>query len=523
VLDLLLPSRAHAQTPTGGAGALCPQSTTPLAQEACWILPVPLIKQHKDTQMLLLEHNSRSGMPHPWDADHVNLARNDPADNSNCALAAVAMMNRHAGGNLSQDRIGFEIFKDLEPGPEGDLMYGEGVDDDELMRIYRFSLGTAAHEQARRSPDALWRNIKSETESGRPVLATRPGHAFVIVGYKIVGGNRVIVVNDPWENTRQEYNLGNAATLAEVTTWKHWLPAGRFTPRQQEPSVLLDGDSDGVVDFDETERFHTKPGNNDSDNDGVGDKQDILASVFDPIYGYAKFRTGRDEDRDGLPMELDPDSDGGGCRDGMEDNNANGFYEGIGLRNPETWNFKFLDDSCQGLAGHLTYRVSSWGAAVEGVQWGGTDSWTGINVRLKPVPNEPGNYEDDGSTFQYTGSHRMLTITPDCRMEGRSWASSSGDFTGTGAGLVQAGISQDGKLGVHFVTGIPHEHTRGWSSICGFEISGRAGDSHGAEFRDECLGDPVLPGQPGYVDGRKTFHFRCNESHWSASGTISVP
>jgi hypothetical protein len=89
--------------------------------------------------------------------------------------------------------------------------------------------------------------------------------------------------------------------------------------------------------------------------------------------------------------------------------------------------------------------------------------------------------------------------------------------------LVQAGISQDGKLGVHFVTGIPHEHTRGWSSICGFEISGRAGDSHGAEFRDECLGDPVLPGQPGYVDGRKTFHFRCNESHWSASGTISVP
>jgi hypothetical protein len=52
--------------------------------------------------------------------------------------------------------------------------------------------------------------------------------------------------------------------------------------------------------------------------------------------------TGRDFDRDGLPMELDEDSDGGGCRDGLEDRNLNGARDGS-----ETDNFDKDDDDCE--------------------------------------------------------------------------------------------------------------------------------------------------------------------------------
>ena len=76
-------------------------------------------------------------------------------------------------------------------------------------------------------------------------------------------------------------------------------------------------------DFDETRRFHTNPGDPDTDQDGVKDKADIRASVFDSKHGYALGHPeGRDFDGDGQPMELDQDADGGGCFDGQEDGNG---------------------------------------------------------------------------------------------------------------------------------------------------------------------------------------------------------
>ena len=278
-----------------------------------------------------------------------------------------------------------------------------------------------------------------------------------------------------------------------------------------------------MVDFDETERFHTKPDDNDSDSDGVGDKQDIYASVFDRRFGYAKYRTNRDQDHDSKAMELDPDSDDGGCKDGVEDRNANGIHDRLSPANAETWNFDFIDDSCQDLVGHLTYREHSSTTIIPDVQFGETASTTSISVRLKPTPGEPGYYEDDGSRFYYQGSHQSRTVAPECEMIGQSWASSSGDFTGPSAGLVQGVITDDGKLGVHFTAGIPHEHTGGWADVCGIVRSGRGGDSHSAEFRDECLGELVEPGESGYVAGRKTFKFSCQEKDWSASGIVTVP
>ena len=38
---------------------------------------------------------------------------------TNCAIAMVAMVNHYYGGDLSQDRIGYEIFKDRQAGTRG--------------------------------------------------------------------------------------------------------------------------------------------------------------------------------------------------------------------------------------------------------------------------------------------------------------------------------------------------------------------------------------------------------------------
>lgn len=519
-LEGFLPVRAEAQAALSLA---CPPSASQPGEETCKILAVPFIRQHKDTRMLLLERNVPAGK-HAWDVDHGELDEDDPSDNANCTLASLAMMNQYAGGNLSQDRIGYEILHPWVPGPEQDIMYGQGVSRSRRLPIaYRFALGTASLEQPQWGVKDLWVNVTNQLRNGNPVLSGPPGHNFVIIGFRIVNGHRLLVVNDPWETATQEYDIDDPVAGSEVVRWIHWLPTGDFVPAHQEPTVTQDSDGDGVVDFDETERFRTKPDDNDSDSDGVGDKQDIYASVFDRRFGYAKYRTSRDQDRDGMAMERDPDSDDGGCKDGVEDKNANGKHDRLSPASAETWNFEFVDDACQDLVGHLTTRIHSSVTIVDDVQFGETQSATSISVRLKSVTGAAGFYEDDGSRFHYTGFHQSLTVAPECSIIGQSWASSSGDFTGAGASPVEAHITDDGRLAVHFYAAIPHEHTGGWSDICGLTNSGLAGDSHGAEFRDECLGDPIKPGQRGYVPGHKTFNFSCHDRHWTASGIVTVP
>ena len=62
------------------------------------------MSQHKDTAMLLLESKNEGGL-HAWDVPHPEMDRTDPADNANCALASIAMINAYFGGDLSQDGV----------------------------------------------------------------------------------------------------------------------------------------------------------------------------------------------------------------------------------------------------------------------------------------------------------------------------------------------------------------------------------------------------------------------------------
>ena len=167
---------------------------------------VPFTTQHKDTAMLLLESQHENGA-HAWNVDHQHVDTTDPADNMNCLLASLAMINGHfAGGRLqlSQDRIGYEILKDRAPGPERDLMHGGDSDFGRLQRAIDFALGEGSSTQESPStPEAVFDLVRGEVhEHRRPVLlivrsGTRGSHAIVATGYVEDAVGHGIVVHDP--------------------------------------------------------------------------------------------------------------------------------------------------------------------------------------------------------------------------------------------------------------------------------------------------------------------------------------
>lgn len=303
-------------------------------------LGVPFIGQHKDTQMILLESKNETGV-HAWDVAHPELDRSDPADYGNCVLASIAMINAFYGGDLSQDRIGFEVFHDSFPGPEYDLMYGQGLYSDQTTQALAFALeGESVFRQQTDTfdVDVLWADVQLGINAGAPILAAkRPGHAIVITGYYEDTSTRYVFINDPW--------WGVYAVDVDAVRWKYyWMTSPDSIPTLNDPEIGMDSDGDGIVDFDETNRFGTDPNDDDTDKDDLKDKDDLRASIYDEQWGYALSSLsyfGRDYDQDGVKMELDEDSDGGGCFDGMEDFDLNGKY-----KEPETWNFDEKDDAC---------------------------------------------------------------------------------------------------------------------------------------------------------------------------------
>jgi len=292
-------------------------------------LTVPVIYQHKDTPMLLLEHGLETGQ-HAWDRDHGDYHSADPADNMNCVLAVLAMLNKFLGGNISQDRLGFELRKNNSPGPEVDLNYGQGVTPFEVEILMKFAIGPDAVVIEGGNKDENWDFVTGAIDGGMPIGASvrgstggdkflSGGHAFLITGYYEEGGARYVRINDPISGP---YDFDFDAN--DIIDF--WGPGEKVQPASDEPGIHQDSDGDGMVDFDETERFGTSPAIADTDSDGIQDKADVAANVFDELYGWAHdWQDGanpeslRDWDSDGLRAERDCDSDNDGVNDAEDD------------------------------------------------------------------------------------------------------------------------------------------------------------------------------------------------------------
>jgi hypothetical protein len=335
-----------------------PGSVSPSQDQQRKVLPVVQIFQKKDSNMLLLE-SPRSEGAHAWNVSHPGYSGDDPADNSNCALASIVMLNHFYGGDLTQDRIGWEVFKDRTSGPELDLNWGSGLNISQIEHGLAVALPGSLlyYLETDELRDDFFDQVVKYIDAGQPVLAVYPGHATVITGYRIHGDNRYYHLNDP--------TIGKYWRNAEKKDWTFYFMPGN-EGETDDPTHYLDFDNDGINNFDEMYRFNTDPNNPDTDRDGLRDGLDVYASVHDESFGYSGDMNmrGRDFDDDGLPMELDFDADDGGCMDSLEDTNLNGKYDSS---EDTSWNFADWDDQCWKLT----------------MDWLFTDEWGNTSIEFR--------------------------------------------------------------------------------------------------------------------------------------------
>ncbi|MEZ4641761.1 MAG: SUMF1/EgtB/PvdO family nonheme iron enzyme [Chloroflexota bacterium] len=318
------------------------------ATNASNVLGITWQLQHKDTRMLDLEGSPENGQAR-WDSAHESdgdwaVGNGTPVlvnelDRWYCVRASTAMIASYYGGDLSQDRISYEFFKDRNSGPDTDLGHGTGPVEVEIIDWLDWALGDP-HAVTYHSYKPDFDMIRQWIDEGRPIGNVIPGHMRVIDGYNDGPlGLDYVHVLDPTLGPQWKLYVSDPI----IAVWVG--PSGvNGAPnvRSDEAEVSQDTDNDGIVDFDEQNRF---PGlsyaSSDSDGDSVPDKLDMREYVFDYSGNYS-FRDA-DFDGDGLRKEADPDNDrlhNDGASDGCEDSNRNGKYD-----TGETSNFDPTDEN----------------------------------------------------------------------------------------------------------------------------------------------------------------------------------
>jgi len=344
--------------PTSGPGGSAPER-----------LNVPHRFQRKDTNALCLYDFSERGGNRIGCAEHIATPSCDwdkphdvdsPADvracgrltENNCVRASIQMVyDFFTGGvpTLNQDYISYLIFNGLNPpgiavaeDPEGDLGAGRGVPSGPTVTALSKVLGVNPGDvTVRQNPS--FADIRDWIDAGRPVILfrfwARPrkgGHATVVYGYQTTPFGAVFV-HDPTAGADlvfrySHYSSRNLRSSNAVTAIVP--PAAIGTPFGNPPNTdhqgsLFDdsGDGDGVVSFDELERFHTDPGNFDTDFDQVPEVEEVHSYTF--ALGERTIVTRRpDIDEDNFRAELDcnTDNDPQGDLDGGEDVDSDGGH-----------------------------------------------------------------------------------------------------------------------------------------------------------------------------------------------------
>ena len=315
--------------------------------------------QHKDTWMLDLDGSPETGQArwdssHEDDGDHIvgngTPVRANELDNWYCVRASVSMMASYYGGQLSQDRISYEIFGG--GAPEGDLGHGRGTTYGQVDTSLSWALGT---DISRQSGKPTFDQIKEWIDASRPIGSAIPGHMRVIDGYREVNDGtttrQFIHLLDPGDRAKWvQYDSDNIRAVWVGPTGQGGAPNVRSDEDEDNDGIadtVDDLDGDGICDFDERNRFDglfrsLDPNDSDSDDDMVPDKLDMREYLFDTSGRYR--RRNPDMDWDLHRKEVDPDNDhfwNNGSPDGCEDTNRNGVYEpGVG----ETDNFDSSDE-----------------------------------------------------------------------------------------------------------------------------------------------------------------------------------
>jgi len=306
-----------------------------------------------------------------WDGPHDVDSATDvracgPISENNCVRASIQMVyDFFTGGspNLHQDYVSYLAFNALNPPgvadagePEGDLGAGIGMTRGQTRTTLAQVLGIDAGDiLIDESPS--FTDIRDWIDAGRPVILFRwwaggGGHATVAYGYQTTPFNAVLI-HDPTDGPDLTYRYTRYASrwLRPVNPITAIVPPASIgtplgdPPNSDHAGSLFDdsGDSDGVVSFDELERFATDPLNFDTDYDQVNDRAEVHSYIF--ARGLTSIVTRRpDVDMDGFRAELDCDADiasGTTDPDGGEDIDGDGGHaaEPIGVGPGETDKF----------------------------------------------------------------------------------------------------------------------------------------------------------------------------------------
>jgi hypothetical protein len=272
--------------------------------------------ERKDTRMLCLEGCPLAG-PDAWDIEHADRSAHD---SDRCLRAGISMIVAYYGGNLSEDRLSYYAYAEYPKDelPEHDLGHGKGLRNISAKDLLEWALIGSNVVRLTGKPDFV--TIEYYIDSNHPILRDHgESHMITVIdGYDEEG--QMVHVIDPLTGTESKIQY------EDLDVFVVWVPLGdNITARSDEPTIWMDSDGDGIVDFDEINRFHTDPLNPDTDGDGIDDKTEIRSYTFliDDSFDSLDVRK-PDADGDGLRAELDPDSDNDGFADGLEDLNHNG-------------------------------------------------------------------------------------------------------------------------------------------------------------------------------------------------------
>lgn len=262
--------------------------------------------QRKDTKLLCLDgcgSDLVGSTIFPWDNCHSPKC-SSLHNSTNCAHASISMMVSYYGKSLSQDRIAYYMEEERagagDRKPEGDLAHNAGMEYDpsnggEETIALKWALGEEPDRLKNDIPKfEKFEQLKEWLEAGRPIMTRCEGcipsksyfdHVRIIDGYRVfydlesgVMKNKVQSVHilDPF--------MGHG--WVELDEWDRtekgtWVgPEIAPNAREDEESIWIDSDNDGIMDFDEQNRFFTDPFKKDSDNDGIDDKDEIRKYVF---------------------------------------------------------------------------------------------------------------------------------------------------------------------------------------------------------------------------------------------------
>ena len=252
----------------------------------------------KDTKMLVTGWGRFAELRH-WDESHVNNYNIDEEEIYRDWIAAVQELNWFFAAKeglvnpnndpnnsnvmhyLTQDEIKFKVFHVNGQSPVKDFPFwnegGVGRDGSRIKKAIQFALGvnSTVYMNQSFSDFAASHNIQNvitnSLDAGYPVIIREGNHVMMIDAYAITTRNvKWVRLLNPENHGSFQWRVLNTVNIDMYVDY-----GKNVTVQYSDNDLRKDPDGDGMVTFDEVNRFNTDPARWDTDGDQYGDKVEV--------------------------------------------------------------------------------------------------------------------------------------------------------------------------------------------------------------------------------------------------------